>query len=270
MVAIVGILIGLLLPALGRARTFAQLTAELSAARQFNVAWQMYADDNDGQLLVGFASDSMINSGSVVARDEHGDPLTGLAAKRYPWRLLPYLEYDLGILYRDREQIEASLTGLDYTYAVSVSPRVGLNQAFVGGSADNDGTGYAHLPSASDQALLRRMWGAKWVARRMSDIGRTADLLVFASSYGASPINSVELDGFYRVTPPYFQSRLWQTDPPNETTAPGQVGSVAFRLGRVPTAMVDGHGEMLGWEDLQDMQRWAPTADAPDWTLPSF
>lgn len=267
-IAIVGILIAVLLPALGRARKFAELTAELSAARQFNVAHRMYADDFEGALMPGYASDSMVTSGDVRANDEHGQPLSGLVAKRYPWRLLPYLEYNLGILYRDRRIIESQFEGLDYTYAVSAGPRVGLNQTFIGGSADNDGTGYAFLPNAADQRSLRQAWGANWFARRVTDVARTQDLIVFASSYGANPINGVDIDGMYRITPPYFLSRRWQVEAPDETTPAGQVGNVAFRLGRVPATMFDGHGEMLGWDELQDMRRWSPTADREDFTLP--
>ena len=34
-------------------------------------------------------------------------------------------------------------------------------------------------------------------------------------------------------------------------------------------AMLDGHCELLGWDEFNDMRLWADQADAPDWRIPS-
>ena len=50
-VAIIGILASLLLPALARAKNSGQVTACLNNLRQLQMAWTMYADDYEGRLV---------------------------------------------------------------------------------------------------------------------------------------------------------------------------------------------------------------------------
>jgi prepilin-type processing-associated H-X9-DG protein/prepilin-type N-terminal cleavage/methylation domain-containing protein len=49
-IAIIAILAGLLLPALGRAKTQAKSTACLNHLKQLQLAWQVYADDHDDRM----------------------------------------------------------------------------------------------------------------------------------------------------------------------------------------------------------------------------
>jgi prepilin-type N-terminal cleavage/methylation domain-containing protein len=268
-VAVIAVLISVLLPALGHARSCVVMTGELSASRQFLAAHSMYTDAHAGWVPAGFPTSRMIDDGKAVARNENEEKIYGLAAQRYPWRLMPYLDYELGILYRDRAAIEESLEGLDHEYAVSVAPRLGLNQAFVGGSSDSDGTGYAYLDNNSREARLRKAWGSNWFVRRATDAKRSASLIVFASSSGSSFIDGLELDGYYRVTPPNFLDRLWTSEQFSQHTPATETGNVSFRhLNKAVTAMIDGHAETLDWLEMQDMRRWSPQANAEDWTLP--
>ncbi len=50
-IAIIALLIGLLLPALGKARHTSKVMVDLSNMRQMEIAHTMYADDNDGLLI---------------------------------------------------------------------------------------------------------------------------------------------------------------------------------------------------------------------------
>lgn len=270
-VSIIGVLIVVLVPALGHARQCALITGELSAARQFMTAHRMYSSDHRDWVMPGYPSARMMQTGAVVAKDREGNAVLGLEGRRYPLRMLPYLDYTLGILYVDAERIEETFEGLAYTYAVSVAPRMGLNQAFVGGSADSDGTGLAFRDNTAQEARLTSAWGPKWYVKRASDPPRPSHLIAFASAYGSDPIGGLSLDGMYRVTPPYFRDRRWSTMRPNEASVPSATGNVAMRyLNKAVAAMMDGHAESLTWEQLQDMRRWAPGATTPDWTLPSL
>lgn len=260
-IAIVGILMGILLPALGFAKQCAVMTGELSAARQFITAYTMYSNDYDDALLPGYPSPSMIRRGDVIARNQNGKRLEGITAQRYPWRLLPYVSYQLGILYRDRTRIEAiSGQAQDFEYAVSLAPRMGLNQMFVGG----DGAG-ALADSPRIRKRMRQALGKRWWARRTTDVPQPSLQLVFVSANGKDSLRGEEFDGYYRVAPPSVRP-LWQPDRPNESTEPGQVGFVTFRfLRKAVTSALDGHSQTLTWEEMHNMRRWAPRATSETW-----
>lgn len=274
-IGIIALLIAVLLPVLSKARECAYVTGELASGRELATAHRMYSNDAAGYVMAGFASSAMVSRGEVVARDQNGTKLNGLTAQRYPWRLLPYFEYELASWYRDRAAIERSLkTNGDqnselFRYAVSVGPRMGLNQTFIGGSADTDGGGYALNPSFA--SLTSAKWGNSWYVRRASDVPRPSELLLFATAAGADPVGGVTLDGFYRVSPPYFFARKWTTQTPNSLTQPSQVGSVSFRYAnKAVGVMCDGHAESLTWEQMQDMRRWAPKANRADYVMPGL
>ena len=265
-VAIIGVLIGILLPALSHARQCAVITGELSAGRQFIAAYRMYSGDNDGYLLAGYPSTSMIRNGQVVARNQHGKRLEGPEAKRYPWRLLPYVDYQLGILYRDRKRIEdiADNSPADFEYVVSLSPRMGLNQTFMGG--DERG---ALADSPTTRKRAQEALGSMWWAKRETDVPLPSKQLVFVSADGEDKVKGFDFDGFWRVQSPYWvRGRQWPDTRPNESTESGQFGNVTFRyLGKAVTSALDGHCETLNWDEMQDMRRWAPRADTEDWPL---
>lgn len=63
-ISIIAVLAALLLPVLGRAKARAQGVTCLSNFKQLNLAWQMYADDNDG-ALVGLVIDEASKGASI-------------------------------------------------------------------------------------------------------------------------------------------------------------------------------------------------------------
>lgn len=268
-VAIIALLIGVLLPAIASARGAAVHANELSAARQQVLAYLTYASEHRESLMPGYASAQMVSTGQVVATNDKGERITGLAAQRYPWRLLAYLDFNIRALYRDPRTILDLAGAEEYDYAISVAPRLGLNQAFLGGSADSgDPLGYAFNPAS--ESLTRSAWGSGWYARRLTDVGFHDKMIVFATASGASPISGTDLDGFYRVTAPSNVQRAWRIDPPNPDTPADETGNVSFRYrGRAVAAMLDGHADSLTFAQMNDMRRWSPQALTAEWTLPA-
>lgn len=271
-VSIIALLIGILLPALSHARKCAVVTGELSAARQLLIAHRAYSVDNADQFLPGFPTTQMITQNKLIVRDDRGEKLPGatglptVVAQRYPWRLLPYFDYQLGSWYRNKSAIDAIVGTSNYHYGVSVAPRFGLNQTFIGGSADSDGGGYAFNPAY--EQLTRRAWGSNWYARRAADVPNASNMIVFASASDRDPSARVDIDGFYRISPPAFTSRKWTTSTPNTDTPTNQTGSVTFRFaGKTVAAMVDGHAATMTFEQMDDMRRWSPQATSEDWML---
>lgn len=269
-VSIIAILLAILLPALSKARQCALITGELSAARQWSAAHQMYANDFRGAAIPGLASAAMVTNHEVTAKDERGRSIGAPQAQRYPWRLLPYVDYTLGILYRQPDVIsELPRDDFSYHYAVSLGPRMGINAAFVGGSADPV-TGYAFHSSPSIRDRARARWGPRWYVSKVVDAQRPAELIAFASASGQK-WNTLDLDGHYLLQPPSFTRRLWSTKPADASTAPESNGNVTFRFGgRTVAAMLDGHAESLNWQEANDMRHWSPQATTEDWKLPAL
>lgn len=266
--AIIAVLMAILLPALSKARQCALITGELSAGRQWAAAHQMYSGDYKGAAIPGYVSPQMVANGEVKAKDDRGRVVGAPQAQRYPWRLLPYVDYSLGILYRESGVIgELPRDDFSYHYAVSLGPRMGINAAFVGGSADST-TGYAFHSSPTIRERARVRWGPRWYVSRVADAARPSQLISFASATGQR-WNAIDLDGHYLLQPPSFTRRLWTLTAPTDSSSPESSGNLTFRFaGRAVAAMLDGHAQTLNWKEANDMRRWSPQATSDDWKLP--
>lgn len=283
-IAIIAILTGVLLPALGSARMTARAAKELASARQAMLAYTMYADANRGQVMVGFVPDPIWNQ--MVARNERprnagGVPVPKIAAQRYPWRLAPYLDYNLEGLYNDRRVVEAlaDAPGVDspsastghgaMEYVVSLYPSLGLNSYFLGGGMPGDTIPFS--------AAGRRIFG-DFHLRRMDQARNASGLMVFASARSIAEPSLMPgygmIEGSFAIKPPYLYStsgRQWQDRYSERTSNPdANSGRISLRFaGKGAAAMLDGHAEMLGWDEFNDMRRWADQANAPDWVIPA-
>jgi len=276
-IAVIAVLISIMAPSLSRARQLAKQTKELNASRQLMLAFTCYAGDNRSAVLVGLPSEAMVNGGMVV-NDDKGNRLFGLSAQRYPWRIAPYFSGSFAALY-DNPKILSDLRaadsayeqmGVHYPYIVSLYPSLGMNMALVGGS-DKHG--------ANDKNVVKVI-GRPYVTR-IDEPRRPSRLLTFVSGRGdeqASLPGLGKIDGNFWVEPPYWLKKQWgevyQTNPLNAKN-PTQSGTVQANSGNVSlrysakavAATFDGHAEMLGWSDLNDMTRWADKATAPDWLV---
>ncbi|CAG0982281.1 hypothetical protein PHYC_01831 [Phycisphaerales bacterium] len=270
-IAIIAVLIGLLLPALGKAKASGRMTRELAAGQQLMVAFTVYAQDSKERVLVGYTTRTMVE-GPLTVLDEEGRRLSGEVAQRYPWRLAPALDFNFRGLYddarvlRDLREQEATYRGMgvDYDYVVSLYPSLGMNIAFVGGSDRHD----AFSP------VFQRVFGRVHV-ERMHEVQRPSQLLVFASAR-AEPQPAIPIpgspEGFFRLEPPYFapsRGRQWEAAYDPRTANPGaNSGFVALRhSGKAVTSRFDGHANLAGWDDLGDMRVWADGATGPTWTV---
>lgn len=279
-VAVIALLIGVLIPAIQGARRCAFLAGETSYARQLVLAYQMYADEHSGRLMPGYAYDVDGDDAQAVARDDSGRRVGGESGKRYPWRLLPYVDYQLGAVIPDAEEVGAlrDVPAL-YHYLVSGAPRFGLNQTFLGGSADNGGAGGYARPAFAP--IIEPIWGSGWFAERLTEVPRPDRMIVFARSSGfadesAPPIAvpgsvSLSLDGHYRLDPPRLTAPVWPVGEFSDRWGAVGTGNVKFGdKGKVSTASLDGSAGTLTYDEARDMRRWSPQADAPDWMLPAL
>jgi prepilin-type N-terminal cleavage/methylation domain-containing protein len=251
-VAIVGILVAILLPALAKARDAAKQTRELSTGQQLMRAYFSYANDYRGSVLPGYGPTG------ITARDQTGQAILGPVAWRYPWRIAPYLEYNFAGLYDDRALLERYQSRTDYQYVVSLSPSLGINSDFVGGDRDNQ---------IAFNTTLTARFGAFFI-RKIDDAKNPSRLIVFGSARGVDPDGGVPVNGFHRIVSPRFFSSRWSAESFRMSLEPIEHGHVHPRFaGRAVVAHLDGHGEALTIDELRDMRRWADGATSPEWEL---
>lgn len=257
-VAVLGVLIGILLPALGAARTTARRTQEMAAARDLMVAWNLYADDHDGRVLPGYRS-------GLDAYDLDGDYLTdgsdAILARRYVFRILPYLGRDLRFLYTgERESIIEDLeqtTGESFNYFVSLAPSLGINATWVGG--DENELGF--------DLELQRIFGS-FVVERRTQVNKPDRLMVFTSARGEDFVtNSGVVEGHFRVRSPVLLESAgsrW-VDEYRASTPPEELGFCSPRFhGKAVAAFVDGHVGVMTDRALRDMRHWSNGAERAD------
>lgn len=271
-IAVIALLVGILLPSLAKARSTARATRELAAAQQLLVAYTAYANDHRGALIPGLVpADWVSATGKMEVLDAGGSRIIGPEARRWPWRLAPYLDYNFSGLYASNEMLaalRADKTGPTHTYFVSLFPSLGLNAEFLGGSE------FAFNPA------FRAIYG-KYHIERLDQAQRPDMMVTFATAktqdFWYANWDAKEKNGWYEVLAPRFPApgsdatgRLWASRyDPNAIDPRRNSGFVHFRHEkRAIASHLDGHAQTHTWESLQDMRRWASQAKSEDWTLP--
>lgn len=266
-ISIVALLVGLLIPALGKARASAAAVRELAAGQQLIAAYLLYADDHKGSVLPGYAPSEWVQQPpipglpSLNVVDETGEIVSGVPAQRYPWRLAPYLDFNFAGLYKNDRVLKRYRERSDFQYIISLSPSFGLNSVFLGGDSDRFGF---------DSFTLRN-WGSFYITR-IDQPRNPTKLAAFVTCKGVNPDGGELVPGYFRADPPFTRIRVWLTSPPeaNPSAQPGQYGNVDYRLGgKAATIQVDGHAEMNDFRALDDMRRWADRASNATWTIGS-
>lgn len=265
--AVIGVLIGISLPSLGKARRSAATVRELSAGQQLIVAYSLYADDSKSVLLPGYcppewvAQSAPAGAKTLNVVDDAGEPIFGVLAQRYPWRLAPYMEFNFAGLYKDANVLRQYRQRSDFQYVISLSPSFGLNSAYCGGDADRQGF----------NAIAARNFGSFYVTR-IDQVIRPNRLLAFASCRGVNPDGGELVPGFFRADAPYTRVRVWLDVPPQSRpdAMTGQYGNLDYRHeGRAAVMHFDGHSDLQTFNSLNDMTRWSNIADRADWFIGS-
>lgn len=253
-VAIISLLIGILLPALGSARASAKGVAEIAAGRSLMQGMNLYSNAHDYRVMPGFTDPG-------VLYDEIGRPITfSEVRKRYPWRLLPYLDYQLegsvlvneqtALLERRGSATMAGVPEFDYYYGVSVYPSMGYNARYIGGDASE----VVGNPEA--------FYNLTKPITRISGARNASTLITFASARNNQIPEAGQ--GFHKVVAPGATATFDRTRPPIT------FGYVDLRWSdRAAAAFLDGHAKYIGSDDLTDMRFWANEArnqNDPEWS----
>jgi prepilin-type N-terminal cleavage/methylation domain-containing protein len=254
-IAVIGVLLGLLLPVLSMVKRSGRQTVEMTAGRQLMTGYSAYASNNEEAVMPGYwqQASAFNASGQAIA--------SPIVAGRYPWRIAPFLNYQFRGLYTNEnlDLLEKFEHDPFYEYLVSVFPSLGLNTTWLGGDETDGGFNPAY----------RDTFGRFYVTR-ITEVIHPDRLMAFASARGGDPtsqLGEATFEGYFRIRSPYFTSARWSEDFQPDAP-PVEYGYISPRYqDSAVVAFIDGHVDTLTAKQLRDMRYWANKADREDWTL---
>ncbi len=300
-IAIIAILISTLAPALASVRALANQTVEASGGRELQRAYNMYSDDMQDALLIGFMNYGAGHDPDYMAPNEYGIPMEGWVIKRYPWRLAQWMDYDTRGLIIDKDlwldmasrehnqpggggsfgQTISDQVGR-YEQGFSCNPSFGLNSVFVGGDSEYDSWEESQEFLGAD--------GRK-VVTQIADVRFTDTLQIFTTARGPKEGDwNTIVPGFFRIFAPLgpnggrgnagvqgpyagFNGR-WATSTRSgeyrpDDTRPQDYGYVDFRHnGTAISTHIDGHVETPKPHEMWNARRWTNASSGDnDWVL---
>lgn len=255
-IGIVGLLIGILLPTLNSAKQSAAKVRASSDFRQLMTAYVRYANDNHGGLMYGYPPDT-VNGVPIQVELTDGTIIGSVYAKRYPWRLIPYVGNVWEIVFYNTSVPEDD-------YIKSVLPGIALNSVFLGGHESPYFQGY----------VGDRPNKGKHVAFNLSEIRRPSEQIVFTEAVRNIAGFGGDVDGAFYVQPPRGRApnalkRWWTASDDGQkaiarTSIFGGLPNGRFKGGTI-VGFLDGHVSTLTPLELEDMRLWSPKATTPDW-----
>jgi prepilin-type N-terminal cleavage/methylation domain-containing protein/prepilin-type processing-associated H-X9-DG protein len=271
-VAVIGILIAVLVPALSGAVAAGKKTVEAVAAKSLMQAYTQYTLENDDKLLQAYTYFRDENGDLVSVKDEYGNDLDVITSRRWAYRLAPYFNYEWAGTTHVNERADKlaeepelnKLSGAEgWAYDVSVFPSLGLNY-YAGGSV----VGY--------NGRLPRYLREEGVITKRSQAVRADGFGVFFStrfrvtSAGQAPFPNapvVPVEGYLEAELPLLGAAY------NDGDRSEDFGNLHPRHGgEAIVGFLDGHVGSKTAEELLDARLWSKAAQRqadPDWR-PSF
>jgi len=263
-IAIIAVLVGILLPVLGKARGQAKFTRELMASKQLALAYFAYANDYRGNTMPGYIGVVGLpvydSTGALITPDE--------ARHRYTWRLASYIDHRVmgSVLVNEQAEALADTTQTMWAYTVSVFPSFGMNQHYVGGTFY--GTSGNWIPRHS--LYLSRIDHAVQPSRLIVfGTARVDGMTAEEKTHGNYYINAPQGPGGSGTGAPVL-AYAWSASKYDDYGSSNSWGNVNARWpgNSAVISHLDGHGSAEQIEDLRDMTRWSNTAARlgdPNW-----
>jgi len=217
-IGVIGLLVALLVPALGSAQRRARKTDETASLRQIGIAWSFYATTHREAALPGYIPEEVQNVASdastfaLTVRFPDGSLVPPQLAATWPWRLAAQLDYNPRVLIGNRpldevddivrisspDFIDPGLATADGAYAeettraetIAFQPAFGYNAYYVGGwyqrVAPDGGQGrprarFSRVAPLRAGGVAGPMGSQSFIAQNTSHI-RSSDLILFCTT----------------------------------------------------------------------------------------
>ncbi|MBT8486408.1 MAG: type II secretion system protein [Phycisphaerales bacterium] len=246
-ISIIGVLVGLLLPALGGVQRRSKKADEISRIRQVGVAWNLYANANQDRALPGWLEDDVQSRWRVSYRFPDDKVIPDADSEEWSWRLMPYLDHDQETLMGHLNLPETSKVALSnyapseydpaFVYPpprpqrpalararhIAQEPGFGYNAMYVGGWWEMVDVEGEELPrhrfynarelNPSDPDADGRI---NPVALTPGSIRDSSRFILFCSTAGQSmgshhEVKDIWPGSHYAVPPIVADSRIWET-----------------------------------------------------------
>jgi type II secretory pathway pseudopilin PulG len=219
-IGVLGLLIGLLLPALSGAQKSSLKLKELNALRQVGMAWDLYATSAAERALPGFldtpvqarwrVSYEYSNRETIPPGRSYGSGEPNIAGP-WTWRLLPHLDYNYEMVQNHVDKAERdAINVIDDAEEIAYEPGFGYNAYYVGGWWTMEGNVPRYKFNDATVNGSRKVV----VSTTVSGIRRSSELITFCSASFLSPgvYRKFRRDqpGVHYITPPLLgQTTQW-------------------------------------------------------------
>ncbi len=260
-ISIIALLIGILLPALAKARSTAKELRSRCDLRQLLIGYSAYQTDHNDSIMLAYPPS--ILDGQTVTVGFAGHTFGAPVSQRYPWRLLPYVDGVWDVLHNHKDAPElpqgndVAPVAFFKAYWLSIYPTYGMNDVYVGGSASN----YGYINGNTNLG--------KHAVYKTDEVRRASELIVLGDSQVQNiyPEPDTPQEGYFRLTPPRANGVQWRVAS-NEIELVSQT-IMGIPKGRYNSNAVmgffDGHTTGMSRTELQDMRHWANNATTEDY-----
>ena len=279
-IAIVGILVGILVPSILGLKMKAKKTRELNNLSQVIDAWTMYGTDHQEKVLQGFITDEVQrreklawafpNESIIPPAPDYDSDLLNIAGP-WTWRLMNYLDNDWKSLmfYKQLDWEDSGDQVVAHAHEIGTQPAFGYNGFYIGGwwRIDPQSNQPKAIYSSVSLADHRNM---NVVTTVSTQIKRPAEQLIFASTFFAPYGRYADLpddtNGTYLAVPSLLANeRVWGILPDGNLAATENTFCPIGRYNRMPViGYADGHVANVELHTLIDQRIWIPKAQTVD------
>jgi prepilin-type N-terminal cleavage/methylation domain-containing protein len=195
-VGVIAALLGLLMAGLQAASKASRKTKQMSDLRQLYTAWSAYAGTYNDYIIPGKLDVGAQTRWRVKYKYKTGGRVDPSLAVDYPFRLMPYLDWNFSTLYGYFPDFDSWYPPVNGELGnipegagrVASSPAFGYNAYYIGGSWSTDEAGNTALDFENSEWDMSVSDGTsvpirgKLVARTIGNITQPSNMVIFCSS----------------------------------------------------------------------------------------